>query len=619
MPIRHVAGGASGKPARSALRVLVLIALLARPGSVGAFPEGGATPSPTPSPSPTPLPHEVKIINRCSQPVWIGANGDASLPAYTIPLAPRCTDTNAATVCPSQTCSKGACTCQGDADCTFDAAGPTTATCDTNTNRCVTRTRIAVPGSWQGRIWARTGCSGSSTDFVCASGQCGPATGGNMNCETEGAYGSLATLFELTAVPAPGLDNFDVSLVSGYNVPLTVKVKLPPDAPVWKPSTSYGAGAEIVERTRRGIFGFTNAGAGGTSGSSKPGFPFKYGHEVTDAAGVIWRNTGPRCADSGCDRGGLRQEACPTQLQVLVGGEYVACNVPDQVCSPSDPNCSLYLCKNAQSGAPTDLFGEAITLASANGASAVCYSPDDCRPGSHCLVDPVFDSASTQLMPSGTGVCMPIAQDGGCTGANTPDGEPCPSINFPFVNATCHTVKGARVCLPSLDSGNQGLGDLWWNAENWTDQSTSCTSDAGCSGGQKCFEAVQNFGLKECTGPGDTCTCFASSTCTSGASCSATGSACLDAGVSPCSGGTCYCYPQAVYSGACGASNQGWLDAATAISNPPDATWPQGFRAACPVAYGYQFDDPASNWFCPNGTVDGSNGYRVVLCGPSVK
>lgn len=495
----------------------------------------------------------------------------------------------------------------------------TTPICNTDTHRCVSRTRIAVPANWQGRFWGRTGCSGTSTDFVCASGQCGPATGGNVDCGVQGADANLATLFELTSVPAPGLDNYDVSIASGYNLPLTVKVKLPPDAPTWKPSTSYGAGQQIVERTKAGFFGFTNAGAGGTSGSSKPVFPFKFGHEVVDAAGVTWRNTGPLCADSGCDRGGLREDACPVELQQIVGGEYVACNVPSNVCSPSDPDCSLYQCKNGQSGAPTDLFGETITLASANGASAVCYSRDDCRPGSRCLVDPEFDSGSTKLMPSGTGVCMPIAQDGGCANANTPDGDPCPDINFPFVNATCHTVKGSRVCLPSLDSSNGGLGDLWWNAENWTDQSTSCTSDAGCVSGQKCFEAAQQVGLKACAGGGDTCTCFAPTACTTKADCASTGQACLDASVNPCSGGTCYCYPQAVYSGACGASNQEWIAAAAAISDPPGATWPQGFRAACPVAYGYQFDDPASNWFCPNGTVSGSNAYRVVLCGPSVK
>src|SRR5262249_36530084 len=150
---------------------------------------------------------------------------------------------------------------------------------------------------------------------------------------------------------------------------------------------------------------------------------------------------------------------------------------------------------------------------------------------------------------------------------------------------------------------------------------TSCTSDAGCSANQKCLADVVQKGLKECA-TNDSCSCYAPQTCSADADCNGTG-ACLDAtgtdAISAnCSGlNPCYCSPQAVYSGRGGAPTPPWVAAAAAIS-APGATWPQGFRSSCPIAYGYQYDDPASNWFCPNGAA-GLNGYRVVFCGRNVQ
>ncbi|KAK6130953.1 hypothetical protein DH2020_035301 [Rehmannia glutinosa] len=74
----------------------------------------------------------------------------------------------------------------------------------------------AEPG-WSGRIWARTGCT---FDFAgnghCATGDCG----GNLKCTASGA--PPATLAEFTVVAA-GQDFYDVSLVDGYNVGLSVR------------------------------------------------------------------------------------------------------------------------------------------------------------------------------------------------------------------------------------------------------------------------------------------------------------------------------------------------------------------------------------------------------------
>ncbi len=556
--------------------------------------------------------HKVTIINRCDQQVWIASNGSGQLTVPDVALAPRCTAANAATVCSTGTCHKGSCTCQSDADCAFGSTADTTATCDTNRNRCVNKVKIQVPATWSGRFWARTGCSGTDSSFVCESGQCGPPTGGNIDCFTQGADSNLATLFEFNGSGTSASDNFDVSLVSGYNLPMTVKVVLPPDAPIWYASTAYAAGAQIVERTHAGVFGYTNTGAGGTSGTTKPVFPRKWGHEVTDAAGVTWRNTGAACATSGCRRSGIPQAQCPTTLQELASGAYVGCNAPSNVCDPSESTCTYFQCKNGTGGAPTDLFGNPIGLQSSNGATYVCYSANDCAPGSRCLIDPEFDSGVT--MPAGSGVCVPVSQNNQCDSAS--DGDACPGAAYPYVGYTCQTLTkhGTKVCLPPTVSG---LGAIWWDAANWSATMTACSTTMPCTGNEQCMVSEPPNGVRACTASDGACSCFAPDPCTTNTDCQGTGE-CLDSVGAPCSSGTCYCSPQATYEGTCGASNQAWVDAGATLTSDAGTTWPQGFRASCPIAYGYQFDDPASNWFCPNGSTN-LNDYRVVLCGGEVR
>ncbi|CAI8609023.1 unnamed protein product [Vicia faba] len=79
---------------------------------------------------------------------------------------------------------------------------------------------IAVPTAWSGRIWGRTLCSTDSTEkFSCATGDCGSS---NMECRGSGAI-PPATLAEFTLNGAGGMDFYDVSLVDGYNLPMTIE------------------------------------------------------------------------------------------------------------------------------------------------------------------------------------------------------------------------------------------------------------------------------------------------------------------------------------------------------------------------------------------------------------
>ncbi|XP_047336256.1 pathogenesis-related thaumatin-like protein 3.5, partial [Impatiens glandulifera] len=75
---------------------------------------------------------------------------------------------------------------------------------------------IAAPSGWSGRFWGRTGClfdkSGKGT---CVTGDCG----GAFQCAGTGGT-PPATLVELT-LDTP-LDFYDVSLVDGYNIPISI-------------------------------------------------------------------------------------------------------------------------------------------------------------------------------------------------------------------------------------------------------------------------------------------------------------------------------------------------------------------------------------------------------------
>ena len=69
------------------------------------------------------------------------------------------------------------------------------------------------------RIWGRTGCSPSGTN--CATGDCGAL-------ECAGRSGKLpATLAEFGLCEWNCLDFYDISLVDGYNLPMTFKPKTP--------------------------------------------------------------------------------------------------------------------------------------------------------------------------------------------------------------------------------------------------------------------------------------------------------------------------------------------------------------------------------------------------------
>jgi Thaumatin family len=75
-----------------------------------------------------------------------------------------------------------------------------------------------APSGWSGRFWGRSGCSfDSSGRGSCSTGDCGS---GEIECKGAGAA-PPATLIEFTLDGSDNKDFYDVSLVDGYNLPVS--------------------------------------------------------------------------------------------------------------------------------------------------------------------------------------------------------------------------------------------------------------------------------------------------------------------------------------------------------------------------------------------------------------
>ncbi|XP_057816117.1 pathogenesis-related thaumatin-like protein 3.5, partial [Cryptomeria japonica] len=74
------------------------------------------------------------------------------------------------------------------------------------------------PDNWSGRLWPRTGCTFEALEgpATCSTGDCG----GLLQCSQVGGVPPV-TLTEFTL--ADDVDFYDVSLVDGYNVPLSIE------------------------------------------------------------------------------------------------------------------------------------------------------------------------------------------------------------------------------------------------------------------------------------------------------------------------------------------------------------------------------------------------------------
>ncbi len=80
-----------------------------------------------------------------------------------------------------------------------------------------TSVTFSLPNPWNGRIWGRIGCDGSSP-AICQTGSCG---GTGLQCAgTTGATGTSLVEMNLDYAPNYNTDNYDVSYVDGIDNPI---------------------------------------------------------------------------------------------------------------------------------------------------------------------------------------------------------------------------------------------------------------------------------------------------------------------------------------------------------------------------------------------------------------
>jgi hypothetical protein len=88
-------------------------------------------------------------------------------------------------------------------------------------------TIFSLPKTFEaGRIWARTDCTSLNGAFRCATGDCG----GVLECAQGGIQRggqTPASLAEFTLNGHGAQDYYDVSLVDGYNLMISIKVQNP--------------------------------------------------------------------------------------------------------------------------------------------------------------------------------------------------------------------------------------------------------------------------------------------------------------------------------------------------------------------------------------------------------
>ncbi len=84
---------------------------------------------------------------------------------------------------------------------------------------------VQVPSDLFGsRVWGRTACKGSGNSFRCETGDCGPWE----KCAGDGTQRggrTPATLAEFTLGGDGGKDFYDVSLVDGFNIQMSIFAK----------------------------------------------------------------------------------------------------------------------------------------------------------------------------------------------------------------------------------------------------------------------------------------------------------------------------------------------------------------------------------------------------------
>ncbi|XP_069695496.1 uncharacterized protein [Periplaneta americana] len=244
------------------------------------------------------------------------------------------------------------------------------------------RRSVNVEDSWAGRFWARTGCNfGGSGYGRCVTGDCG----NKLHCnETE--VMSLATVAEITLAGFGGKDYYDVSFLSGFNVPVQRNVNMPDN---WGGYFWARTGCNFDDSGHgRCATGDCGGKLHCTAGHMPPASLAEFNFELIKGLDIYCvslingfnvaiqikpsngRGYQHRCGTAGCVNN--LNPSCPNNLQVRKGNEIVAC---DNACYAlnTDTDCcqgDLSPVEKCQSSDTTEHFKR-------NCPNACTYASDD--------------------------------------------------------------------------------------------------------------------------------------------------------------------------------------------------------------------------------------------------
>jgi hypothetical protein len=185
-------------------------------------------------------------------------------------------------------------------------------------------TSVLLPTQWGGRFWGRTGCSfDQNGQGQCQTGDCG----NRLQCGGAGGQ-PPASLAELQLGGFGDQDFYDVSLVDGYNLPISI------------------------------------APQAGTFIRQNPGSPYD-------------------CGTPGCSAD--LNLTCPSPLKMMVNGGVVGCMSAHEACG-TNPNNSALNCMQTQdlygcqTGGPNNVSGSCYSA----GASSQCCGCPSWSPAGAC-------------------------------------------------------------------------------------------------------------------------------------------------------------------------------------------------------------------------------------------
>lgn len=578
--------------ALSAVPVLLLLALLGgRPALAQAT--CGASSSCSASE------HTITFQNSCAYPIWI-ANA-ANIVGGSVIGGKTCSTTNDCCVtladgtldCAGVNCVNGTCSqinCTKDADCPSSASGlvscnvPQGVQCSSDAN-CATFSCTTNSDCPSGATCSSNGvCTGMCQNQVCACSASTGCPGAGTICDT--APGSQ---FGFCAGGACQYDGLVPENAPGTKTPQW-QIAAGKSATVCMPQ---GWGGRFWGRT-----GCTLSGSSLTCQTGQCG---------TGAAAVL------ECTDLA---DGISQTAAGVTLfegtwdsnqtdfwdVSLVNGYNVGMAVT--ACGSSSSSCLFAGQKVTATGVgcTSDLNASCPSLLSIQG-QCNCATNADCPSGETCGTNNLCSGATS------------------CTVACLDPGDLCKGFGL-FGNASVLPAPACLSCnstVPPLSTTTYAdfyncVGPLATVSCN--NAAYTCFSDADCPyqgqtcKGNVCWPVNALNALATCTKSGSGYVCNTTVNQVAEYSCQAVQ-------------GSQLCLPTAPTAsdqGCCGPYNPGWTTAALAAGGtasgsscqPGSQPYTAAFKAACPGAYSYQFDDPSSSYQCSDSS--GEVNYLVTFC-----